>query len=31
MTGEVSIGVIQSNLRSAGLTRSDLLDWLSNR
>jgi predicted RNA binding protein YcfA (HicA-like mRNA interferase family) len=30
MHGEVTVGVIQSNLRTAGLTREDLLDWLSS-
>lgn len=28
MHSEVTVGVIQSNLRTAGLTREDLLDWL---
>jgi predicted RNA binding protein YcfA (HicA-like mRNA interferase family) len=28
MHDEVSIGVVQACLRTAGLTRDDLLDWL---
>jgi predicted RNA binding protein YcfA (HicA-like mRNA interferase family) len=31
MHGEVSIGVIQSNLRTAGLSRHDLVNWLKTR
>jgi len=27
--GEVTVGVIMSNLRTAGLTRDDLQDWLA--
>lgn len=30
MHGEVTVSVIQSNLRTAGLTRKDLLDWLTS-
>lgn len=30
MHGEVTVSVIQSNLRTAGLTRRDLLDWLTS-
>jgi predicted RNA binding protein YcfA (HicA-like mRNA interferase family) len=29
MHDEVTVGVIQSNLRTAGLTREDLLAWLA--
>jgi predicted RNA binding protein YcfA (HicA-like mRNA interferase family) len=31
MHGEVSIGVIQSNLRTAGLSKDDLLEWLGRQ
>ena len=29
MHGEVAVGVMQSNLRTARLSRDDLLNWLS--
>jgi predicted RNA binding protein YcfA (HicA-like mRNA interferase family) len=29
MHGDVSIGVVQSNLRTAGLTRDELIEWLA--
>ena len=31
MHGDVSVGVIQSNLRTAGLSREDLIAWLGER
>jgi hypothetical protein len=31
MQGEVTVGVVMSNLRTAALTREDLLDWLVKR
>ncbi len=31
MHGEVSMTVIQSNLRTAGLSRDDLLRWLEKQ
>lgn len=31
MLGEASMAVIQSNLRTAGLSRDDLLNWLAEQ
>lgn len=31
MHGEVAVMVIMSNLRTAGLSRDDLLDWLNKK